>query len=65
MTSYVYNEFDEVSYIIGASGLATHYKYDNAGRLSETWTEIIDNPAANITGGFKKVQQHNYNFKNQ
>ncbi|NQY01066.1 MAG: RHS repeat protein, partial [Flavobacteriaceae bacterium] len=63
MTSYVYNDFDELSHIIAPSGLATHYKYDKAGRLIETWVEVLDNPSAGITGGFKKVQKHTYNYK--
>ena len=63
MTSYVYNDFDGLSHIIAPSGLATHYKYDKAGRLIETWVEVLDNPSAGITGGFKKVQKHTYNYK--
>ena len=63
MTSYVYNDFDGLSHIIAPSGLATHYKYDKAGRLTETWVEVLDNPSAGITGGFKKVQKHTYNYK--
>lgn len=65
MSSYVYNEFDEVSYIMDGSNLATHYVYDNVGRLIEIWAEALDNPSAGITGGFKKVQKHTYNYKNQ
>jgi len=64
MTSYVYNEFDEVTFITGANGLSTSYVYDHAGRLKETWVEVIDNPSAGITGGFKKTQQYRYNYKN-
>ncbi|WP_440881472.1 hypothetical protein [Tenacibaculum sp. C7A-26P2] len=63
MTSYVYNKWDEVSYIIGANGLATKYIYDDAGRLKETWVEVVDNPAAGIKGGFKRVTTHGYNYK--
>ncbi|QMU65601.1 MAG: hypothetical protein GKR88_15805 [Flavobacteriaceae bacterium] len=64
MTSYVYNEFDEVCYIMGTNGLSTHYIYDEAGRLKETRVEVLDNPEAGITGGFKKVSKHTYNYKN-
>jgi YD repeat-containing protein len=65
MTSYVYNAFDEVSFITGANGLSTHYVYDAAGRLKETWVEVLDNVAAGISGGFKQVNKNSYNYKNQ
>ncbi len=65
MSSYVYNEWDEVSYIMGANGLSTHYIYDAAGRLKETWSEVIDNTTGGIIGGFKKVSTNSYNYKNQ
>ena len=61
MTSYVYNEWDELWYMIGSNGLATKFEYDTAGRLVKTYNEIIDNGA--VTGGFKKVAQYNYNYK--
>ncbi len=65
MTSYVYNEFDEVTFITGANGLSTQYKYDKAGRLEETWVEVLDNPSANVEGGFKQVSKNTYNYKKQ
>ncbi|KAA1246528.1 hypothetical protein [Aquimarina sp. RZ0] len=61
MTSYVYNQWDELSYIIGANNLATHYIYDDAGRLIETQSEVIDNETTD--GGFKKTQRTIYNYK--
>lgn len=63
MTSYVYNEWDELSYMIGANNLATKYVYDDAGRLIETHTEVINDTG--ITGGFKKVGENGYNHKFQ
>ncbi|CAL2105578.1 conserved hypothetical protein [Tenacibaculum sp. 190524A02b] len=63
MTSYVYNQWDEVTFITGANGLSTCYVYDDAGRLKETWIEVVDNPAAGIIGGFKKVSTNAYNYK--
>lgn len=65
MTSYVYNKWDEVSYITGANGLSIHYIYGNAGRLKETWSEVVDNNTAGIIGGFKKISANTYNYKNQ
>ena len=63
MTSYVYNEWDELWYIIGNNGLATKFEYDAAGRLIKTYTEVVDDGA--ITGGFKKVSENSYNYKAQ
>lgn len=64
MTSYVYNKFDEVTFITGANGLSTKYVYDEAGKLEETWVEVLDNPKAEIVGGFKRVHKNTYNYKN-
>ncbi|NQY29046.1 MAG: hypothetical protein HRT69_06195 [Flavobacteriaceae bacterium] len=61
MTSYVYNELDELTFIIGANNLAICYEYE-AGKLSKTYSEIIDN--ATVTGGFKLVKHNRYNYKN-
>jgi len=67
MTSYVYNEWDEVSYITGANGLSTQYIYDKAGRLKETKVEVLDlvlNPVNDEDkGGFKTVSKNSYNYK--
>lgn len=63
MTSYVYNKWDELSYIIGANNLATHFIYDSQGRLIETQKEVVDTSV--LSGGFKKVGENFYNYKNQ
>ncbi|EZH71782.1 hypothetical protein ATO12_05240 [Aquimarina atlantica] len=42
MTSYVYNQWDELTHIIGANNLATRYEYDEAGRLKKTYVEVVD-----------------------
>ncbi len=60
MTSYVYNEWDELSYILGANNLASHFVYDEAGRLKETYTEVVD--ATGIVGGFKKISENDYHY---
>ena len=68
MTSYVYNEFDELTFIIGANGLATCFFYDAAGRLDETYVEVqdlVENPTEDTDkGGFKRVSKNTYNYKN-
>ncbi|CAM1340653.1 hypothetical protein [Tenacibaculum amylolyticum] len=63
MVSYVYNEWDEVSYITGGNGLSTHYKYDPAGKLLETQTEYTDKVDGDGTGGFKRIATNSYNYK--
>ena len=60
MTSYVYNEWDELSYIIGTNNLATHYIYDDAGRLQQTYIEVID--TSQLSGGFKLSEEINYSY---
>ena len=64
MTSYVYNEWNELSYILGVNNLGTRFIYDSAGRLKETRIEVIDQ-GTTVTGGFKKVSENNYNYKAQ
>ncbi len=61
MTSYVYNEWDELWCIIGSNGLASKFEYDEAGRLEKTYTEVVDD--TNVTGGFKLISENNYNYK--
>jgi hypothetical protein len=63
MTSYVYNQWNELSYIIDDNGLATHYKYNAVGELEEIWEEVVDQPG--ITGGFKKESEYKKNYKIQ
>lgn len=64
ITGYVYNERDELSFIIGNNGLASKFEYDAAGRLEKTSVEVIDNPNAGLTGGFKLKTVSKINFKN-
>ncbi len=61
MTSYVYNEWDELTHILGANNLAIRYEYDDAGRLKRTYSEIVDTPG--IVGGFKLQKEIKYNYK--
>ncbi len=72
MVSYVYNQWDELTHIIGANNLATAYKYDAMGRLIETLTEIADYDDDNSgvvendemgNGGFKKITENKYTYK--
>ncbi|WP_396146002.1 hypothetical protein [Flavobacterium sp.] len=64
ITGYVYNEWDELTYIIGNNGLATKYEYDAAGRLVRTSVEVVDDVANGLTGGFKKVSENTIKYKN-
>jgi hypothetical protein len=61
MTSYVYNEWDELSFILGANNMGTQYIYDEAGRLVEVWMEVADTPTSE--GGFRKVKEMIYQYK--
>lgn len=63
ITGYVYNEWDELTYIIGNNGLATRFEYDATGRLIRTYSEIIDDASNGLTGGFKVVKSNVYNNK--
>ncbi len=62
MTSYVYNQWDELWYIIGNNGLASKFEYDSQGRLIKTYTEVADFNGEG-SGGFKPVSENNYNYK--
>jgi YD repeat-containing protein len=62
MTSYVYNEWDELTHIIGSNNMATRYEYDQAGRLISTYSEVADFNGAG-SGGFKKVSENRYTYK--
>ncbi len=65
ITGYVYNEWDELTHIIGNNGLATKFEYDAAGRLIKTYSEVIDD-IVNLGaggGGFKLVKTNAYNNK--
>jgi YD repeat-containing protein len=63
ITGYVYNEWDELTHIIGNNGLATRFEYDAAGRLVKTYTEVIDDVSSGEIGGFKVVKTNTYNNK--
>ncbi|MCD2257579.1 hypothetical protein [Psychroserpens luteolus] len=63
MTSYVYNDSEELSYILGSNNLGTHFIYDSLGRLEKTYTEIVDDSDNNIVGGFKLSTKNHYNYK--
>jgi hypothetical protein len=45
MTSYVYNEWGELTHIIDDNNLYTEYRYDNMGRLIETYREAFQSPS--------------------
>jgi hypothetical protein len=63
MTSYVYNEWDELVSILSSNNLATKFEYDSQGRLIKTYQEVIDSPSA--TGGFKLIKENDYNYRLQ
>lgn len=62
MTSFVYNEWGELSHILGGNNLATRYEYDANGRLLRTSSEVVDFNGLG-SGGFKKVTENRYTYK--
>ncbi len=62
MSSYVYNEWDELTHILGANNLATRYEYDSAGRLKRISVEVIDFSTEG-SGGFKPTRENEYTYK--
>ena len=42
MTSYVYNEWGELSHILDANNIYTRYNYDAMGRLESSYRETFD-----------------------
>jgi hypothetical protein len=49
MTSYVYNEWGELSHILDANNLYTEYVYDGMGRLKETHRESFEFGKTKVT----------------
>lgn len=64
ITAYVYNEYDELTSIVGNNGLASRFEYDAAGRLVKTYAEVVDDAPNGLTGGFKLSAQNKINYKN-
>lgn len=67
ISGYVYDEWDQLTHIIGNNGLATKFEYDQAGRLIKTYSEIIDvvDPYCELDcytyyGGFKLMKTNTY-----
>jgi hypothetical protein len=65
MNCYVYNQDGDLSYLMDTNGLSTHYVYDDAGMLKDTYVEVADDASANLTGGFKLFKRNTFNYKNQ
>ncbi len=55
MTSYVYNEWGELEYVLDANNVYTRYEYDAMGRLVRTFRESFDH-------GEVKVSEHEINY---
>ena len=63
VTSYVYNEWDELTHTLGANNLGMEYEYDGYGRLIKTYSEVADHGAPG-SGGFKQTSDSEYRYKN-
>lgn len=65
MTSYVYNEWGELSHILDNNNLFTRYEYDGMGRLTRTFKETFirqGNTPAYGNQGIVLVSEINYNY---
>jgi YD repeat-containing protein len=58
MTSYVYNEWGELTHILDGNNLFTRFEYDQAGRLVRTFRESFSHPVV-------KVSETAYQYKLQ
>jgi hypothetical protein len=58
MTSYVYNEWGELSHILDNNNLYTKYIYDGMGRLKEVYRESFQY-------GLTKTSETDYHYSNQ
>ncbi|MGS2765198.1 hypothetical protein [Sinomicrobium sp. M5D2P9] len=61
MTSYVYNEYDELTCILGTNNMGTRYEYDAGGRLIKTYAEAANYESK--SGGYKLIKEINYQYK--
>jgi hypothetical protein len=52
MTSYVYNDWGELSHTLGTNNFYTEYVYDAMGRLREVWTEVLDRELTAVPEGY-------------
>lgn len=60
MSSYVYNEWRELSHTLDNNNLYTEYRYDLMGRLSNTYREAL-NPGYGVAG-VSTVSEIKYNY---
>jgi len=65
MTSYVYNEWDELSYILDANNMYTHYEYDGMGRLKSVWRETLTADQDGVDDGKVRVSNHEIHYAKQ
>jgi hypothetical protein len=58
MTSYVYNEWGELSHILDNNNLYTKFEYDGMGRLKSTYKETFSH-------GTVRTNEHKYHYARQ
>ncbi|MEN1784863.1 MAG: hypothetical protein AAGF77_06940 [Bacteroidota bacterium] len=64
IVSYVYNNWGELTHVLGANNMGTEYRYDLEGRLEEVLSEVQD-LSPTQPGGFKRINTYEYTYKNQ
>jgi len=60
MSSYVYNEWDELTHILDNQNLYSEYRYDGMGKLTETYKETFQRDYGNE--GIAKISEVMYNY---
>ncbi|MEO1053664.1 MAG: hypothetical protein AAFX87_23715, partial [Bacteroidota bacterium] len=63
MTSYVYNQWGELSHILDANNIFTEYEYDGMGRLERVWRETTEYDKDGDYDGKVLVSEHWLDYK--
>ena len=59
ITSYVYNEWGELSVILDRNNLGTYFYYDDLGRLNSVWSESFQYGKKKLSDTEINFAQHN------
>lgn len=66
MTSYVYNNWGELTHILDNNNLYTKYEYDGMGRLTKTYRERLQStPETPSVSKISEVVEYHYALKSQ
>lgn len=62
ITSYVYNEWGELSHVLDANNIYTMYEYDTLGKLFRVWRESFNHDKDGVLDGKTLVTENSYNY---